>query len=511
MTPPANELLRMSGIRKSFSGVEVLRNVDFDIRAGEVHVLAGENGAGKSTLMKILAGVYNDYQGEIRLKGKPVRFASPHHARDHGIAVIHQELSLVDSMTVAENLSLARGKQRSPLARRRAQTDEARKALGDMGLAIDPDRPVEEYPLAIRQLVEIVRALSLNADILIMDEPTSTLSGAEVERLFQTVRTLTSRGCGVVYITHKLEEIERIGDRVTVLRDGATISTSATADLTREELIRRMVGREINVQFPSASCLPGKAVLSVRHLTVPAAAVNVDPPVNDVSFTLHASEVLGLAGLRGCGNSETLQALFGALGRTIGGEIEINGQSVDQVRPASGIERGLVLQTNDRKSTGLVMDMSITQNITLASLKRFSVFGWLRKRAETEAAGRRVDLLRLRHESLAQEVGTLSGGNQQKVVFAKWLETDPAILLLDDPTRGIDVGAKFEIYDLIMRLKQEGCGILLVSSELPELLGLSDRILVMRDGAIVRELAGEEATQEAVLSAALVPRKGGDA
>jgi ribose transport system ATP-binding protein len=508
---PPKELLRMRGIRKSFSGVEVLRDVDFDLLPGEVHVLAGENGAGKSTLMKVLAGVYADYEGEVRLKGEPVRFSSPHEARDRGISAIYQELSLVDSMTVAENLFLAMNVQSDLMADRRGQTRETRRVLAEMGLAIDPDRRVEEYPLAIRQLIEIVRAISLRADILIMDEPTSTLSGMEVERLFEMVRTLTGRGCGVIYISHKLEEIYRIANRITVLRDGATISTSAAADLPREELIRRMVGREVNVQFPSGTSSPGKPLLSVRHLTVPPGEADTSPQVNDVSFVLHESEVVGLAGLQGCGNSEVLQALFGALGKHCGGENEIHGRRLGFPAPATSIAQGLILQTNDRKSTGLVMEMSIVENIMLASLRRYSPFGWRRKGAETASAARQAERLQLRYSSLGQEVETLSGGGQQKVVFAKWLETNPSVLLLDDPTRGIDVGAKFEIYALILRLKQEGCGILLVSSELPELLGLSDRILVMRHGRIVRELSRGEATQEEVLRAALVSQEGANA
>jgi ribose transport system ATP-binding protein len=507
---PPEELLRMRGIRKSFSGVEVLRGVEFDLVPGEVHVLAGENGAGKSTLMKVLAGVYTDYDGEVRLKGKPVRFTSPHEARDHGISVIYQELSLVDSMTVAENLFLALNVKSNLLADRRRQSREARRVLAEMGLSIDPDRRVEEYPLAIRQLIEIVRAISLRADILIMDEPTSTLSSVEVDRLFEMVRALKGRGCGVIYISHKLEEIYRIANRITVLRDGATISTSAAADVPREELIRRMVGREINVQFPSGHSSPGKPLFSVRHLTVPPDEGSTSPQVDDVSFVLHESEIVGLAGVQGCGNSEVLQALFGALGRHCGGEHEIHGRRLGSPAPKTSIAQGLILQTNDRKSTGLVMDMSIAENITLASLRRYSPFGWRRKGAETASAARQTERLQLRYSSLGQEVETLSGGGQQKVVFAKWLETNPGVLLLDDPTRGIDIGAKFEIYALILRLKQEGCGILLVSSELPELLGLSDRILVMRHGRIAREFSRGEVTQEEVLHAALVSQQAGN-
>jgi ribose transport system ATP-binding protein len=496
----------MTGIRKSFGGVEVLRNVDFELFPGEVHVLAGENGAGKSTLMKILAGVFDDYRGDILLKGKSVRFTSPRKAREHGIAIIYQELSLVDSMTVAENLTLAaRGRQRI-LIDRAARRRQARSALAQVGLSIDPDTPVEEHPLATRQLVEIARALSLNADVLIMDEPTSTLNSVEVEGLFATVRSLRERGCGVVYISHKLEEIFRIADRITVLRDGATVSTSPASDLPPEELIRRMVGREISGAFPRAESLPGGVALSVRHLCVPGPASR--PAVDEVSFDLHESEVVGLAGLQGCGNSETLRALFGALGVEIRGDLVLRGRRIDLPAPVSAIRRGLVLQTNDRKSTGLVLEMSIRRNVTLASLQRFAPAGWLRTRAEREAARGRAEQLHLRYATLDQPVETLSGGNQQKVVFAKWLETSPRVLLLDDPTRGIDVGAKFEIYELIVQLKRQGCSILLVSSELPELLGLSDRVLVMREGKIVRELRREEATQENVLRAALVAEKG---
>ncbi len=501
----------MKAIRKSFSGVEVLKGIDFDLCAGEVHVLAGENGAGKSTLMKILAGVYRDHDGEIFLKGRRVRFSSPHEARANGIAIIYQELSLVEPMSVAENLLLARQRVGSVWFDRNASRKAADLLLKEMHLNIDPDRPVEEFPISVRQLVEIARALSLNADILIMDEPTSTLNAQEVDRLFAAIRAVTGRGCGVIYISHKLEEIDRIADRITVLRDGGTVGTSWASDLTRDELIRKMVGRQITDHFPYTRTERGREVLAVNHLTVAGSGSGDRPDVHEVSFSVFEGEIVGLAGVQGSGTSEILHALFGDARGRVHGTITLPGRRTARRTPRSMISQGMVLQTNDRKVNGLVMGMSITGNITLASLARYSPGGWLSHSRERRASAGQAQRLRIRAASLSDSVEYLSGGNQQKVVFAKWLETDPRILLLDDPTRGIDVGAKQEIYELLMQLKGKGCGILLVSSELPELLALSDRILVMRKGEVVREFARGEAIQDEILRAALLDAAGAHA
>jgi ABC-type sugar transport system ATPase subunit len=500
--PPPELLLQMRAISKSFGDVEVLSGVDFDLRAGEVHVLAGENGAGKSTLMKILAGVYDDYRGEILLRGAPRRFARPHHAYDAGIAVIYQELSLVDSLSIGENLLLGReeGGVLGWLDRKK-ETHLARQILAEAEIHADPDLPAEAYPIGTRQTVEIARALSRNASILVMDEPTSALTDPEVERLFRLIRSLTREGKGVVYITHKLEEIFRIGDRVTVLRDGETVATTPVAALNRCELVRQMVGREVLEPGGRASGAAGGVLLEVRNLTVRAPGEG-RLLVDGVSFSVRKGEIVGLAGLQGCGNSEVLHAIFGACGE-VSGSVVIAG-APDAVRaPSEAIRERVALLTNDRKRSGLVFERPVRENITLASLPKFSPAGWVLRAQENDAALRRRDQLQIRASSPEQEVGTLSGGNQQKVVFAKWLETSPALLLLDDPTRGVDVGAKAEIHALVASLREEGCGILLVSSETPELLSLSDRVLVMRSGRIVAEFDHATALQESVLAAAL--------
>ncbi len=501
MTPET--LLRMRAISKSFGGVEVLSGVDFDLRAGEVHVLAGENGAGKSTLMKVLAGVYDDYRGEILLRGVPRRFSLPHQAYDAGVAVIYQELSLVDSLSIGQNLLLGR-EEGGVLGWLNLRNEKrlAQRMLSESEIHADPDLPAEAYPIGTRQMVEIAKALSRNASILVMDEPTSALTDPEVERLFRLIRSLTREGKGVVYITHKLEEIFRIGDRVTVLRDGATVATTPVAALNRGELVRQMVGREVLETEGRAPVAAQEVLLDVRNLTVGAPGGG-RLLVDGVSLSVRKGEVVGLAGLQGCGNSELLQAIFGAWGGRMSGSIVNAGSTGAGRSPSEAIRRRVALLTNDRKRSGLVLERSVRENITLASLRRFSPAGWILRRRENRAALQRRDQLRIRASSPEQEVGTLSGGNQQKVVFAKWLETAPALLLLDDPTRGVDVGAKAEIHALVSSLRDEGCGILLVSSETPELLSMSDRVLVMRSGRIVAEFDRGAADQEAVLAAAL--------
>jgi ABC-type sugar transport system ATPase subunit len=491
----------MRAISKSFGDVEVLSGVDFDLRSGEVHVLAGENGAGKSTLMKILAGVYDDYRGEILLRGTPSRFLRPHHAYDAGIAVIYQELSLVDSMSIGENLLLGReGGGFFGWLDRRSERALAERMLSEAEIHADPDRPAEAYPISTRQTVEIAKALSRNASILVMDEPTSALTDPEVERLFRLIRSLTREGKGIIYITHKLEEIFRIGDRVTVLRDGRTVATTSVAALNHGELVRQMVGREVPKAEGRVSGTAGEVLLDVRDLVVRGPGEG-RLLVEGVSLSVRRGEIVGLAGLQGCGNSEVLQAVFGVA--RVSGSVVIAGVPAAGCTPAEAIRRRAALLTNDRKKSGLVLERPVRENITLASLPRFSPAGWVLRAREKDAALRRRDQLRIRTSSAEQEAGTLSGGNQQKVVFAKWLETTPELLLLDDPTRGVDVGAKAEIHALIASLREEGCGILLVSSETPELLSLCDRILVMRSGRIVAEFDRGTASQETVLRAAL--------
>jgi ribose transport system ATP-binding protein len=503
--PPT--LLHMRGICKSFGDVEVLSGVDFDLREGEVHVLAGENGAGKSTLMKILAGVYDDYRGEVLLRGVSRRFSRPHQAYDAGIAVIYQELSLVESLSVGENLLLGR-EEAGFLGwlNRRRETLLAEQAMQEAGIDVDLHLPAETYSIGTRQTVEIAKALSRNAAILVMDEPTSALTDQEVERLFSFIRSLTKEGKGVIYITHKLEEIFQIGDRVTVLRDGRTAGTNPVRSLTYAELVRQMVGRDVPEVKRKEGREAGGVLLEIRDLTVRGGGKR-NPSVDRISFSVRKGEIVGLAGLQGCGNSEVLQAVFGALGKRATGTIAIDGVPAACGAPAEAIRRHVALLTNDRKKGGLVLERPVGENITLASLPRFSRAGWVLRSKERDAARRQQERLHIQLLSPDQEAGTLSGGNQQKVVFAKWLETSPRLLLLDDPTRGVDVGAKAEIHALIGSLREKQCGVLLVSSETPELLGLSDRILVMRSGRIVAEFARGEANQEAVLHAALASGK----
>lgn len=492
----------MRNVSKDFSGVRVLEDVSFDLKQGEVHVLAGENGAGKSTLMKILCGVHTEYGGEMILDGKPLRLRSPHDASARGIAMIHQELSLIGSLPVMDNMFLGREKTRGGIwLDRRAQKKRVREALRRLEVDVDPCQPVGELPMASRQLVEIAKALAFDARLLVMDEPTSSLNEPEVERFFRLIGEL-KQSCGIVYISHKMDEIYRLADRITVLRDGRHIITAAAGNLPRHEFVRHLVGRTLTEQFPARKASPGNVVLEVRDFGVTAPGAR-QSAVRDVSFSLRAGEVVGIAGLQGSGNSELLHGLFGSFGGGADGQVRLKAERYRPASPRRAMDKGLALLTNDRKESGLVAGMSIARNITLASLRRFSTLGWLRNGMEREAVDRQSTALKIRMASSAQEVRELSGGNQQKVVLAKWLETRPSILLLDEPTRGVDVGAKHEIYALIDQWISEGMAIMLSTSELPELLALSDRILVMHRGRIRAEFARAEATQEKIVQAAM--------
>jgi len=496
-------LLNMTGITKAFSGVRVLDGVSFDLNHGEVHVLAGENGAGKSTLMKILSGVYQDFSGEIRLDGKNVLFASPHDAFRQGIAIIHQELSLINSMSVVDNVFLGREHTRGGIwMRRKTQVTKTREVLNRLGVAVDVNRAVGEFPVSVRQMIEIARALAFEARIIIMDEPTSSLNDPEVATLFKRIEAL-KRECSMVYITHKMDEIYRVADRITVLRDGRHVITANTGELSPSGLVKSLVGRDLTEQFPPRKAKPGNVVLNVSGLSVGQDRGNQRAPVRDVSFTVRAGEIVGFAGLQGSGNSEMFHGLFGSYGRVKSGRINVNGREYVPGTPVHGLRSRLALLTNDRKGNGLVPEMSSAQNITLASMKKISAKGWLRKKPEREIAERHRKNLNIRLSSIDQEVNQLSGGNQQKVVLAKWLETSPDVLLLDEPTRGVDVGAKHEIYEWMNRWSEEGRAILLITSELPELLALSDRIFVMHRGGVNAEFSREEATQEKIMQAAM--------
>jgi ABC-type sugar transport system ATPase subunit len=493
----------MDRICKAFSGVQVLSDVGFDLYSGEVHILAGENGAGKSTLIKILGGVYDDFTGQIHLGSELVRFKSVNEAAAKGISIIHQELSLVGPMSVAENIFLGREKTRGLCLDKTSMAKQAHKRLASLGLDIDVSRPVADFPLGTQQMIEICKALALDCRIIVMDEPTSALTEPEVEKLFSIIEKLKNQGCGIIYITHKMEEIYRLADRITVLRDGRHIATAAAAGLDKEKLIQWMVGRELNQQFPRHLAETGEVRLEVRNFCVRGNGKTGRRKVDNVSFRVRAGEILGIAGLAGSGRSQLLGGIFGTFGKSVTGRIKIDGKQFKPMCPKKAVKAGIALLTNDRKENGLVMEMNIVQNTTLASLSGFSPGGWLRPKSETAAAAKQAQSLQLKAMSLDQPVELLSGGNQQKVVIAKWIQTDPAILLLDEPTRGVDVGAKHEIYRLMNTWSKRGIAVVLITSEMPELLAMSDRIIVMHRGRITAEFSSDSATQEKILAAAM--------
>ncbi|HUJ45266.1 MAG TPA: sugar ABC transporter ATP-binding protein [Opitutaceae bacterium] len=508
--PP--RLLQLSGIGKSFGANRVLEGVCFDLHAGEVHVLAGENGAGKSTLIKVLAGIHGEYDGSIELAGRPVRFASPQEAGRQGISVIHQEMSLVDAMSVADNIFLGR-----ELARRGgwwldrgAQLRRAHELCRQLDLELEEEdlaRPVGQFPLSVKNRIEIAKALCFEARILVMDEPTSALNRLEVEKLFVLMDAVKRRSCGIIYITHKMEEIYRVADRITVLRDGKWVGTAPVADCPESQLIRWMIGRELSGYIAPRAGLPRsegmQPRLEVRNFHVP----NLDPSrsdaVRDFSVDVGSGEIVGIAGLQGSGSTELFQGLFGAYGKVCRGKVRIDGEPFRPSSPRDSIRRGLAYLTADRKGSGLIPAMSVASNMSLAALPRVSPGGMLRRGTELAHAGRQAEALHIRLASLDQAVGTLSGGNQQKVVLAKWLETEPRVLLLEEPTRGVDVGAKQEIYALMRQWTAAGMALLLISTELPELLGLSDRIVVMHRGEVTGTFGRGEATPERILAAAM--------
>jgi len=493
----------MRGISKSFGGAPVLDGVDFDVFPGEVHVLAGENGAGKSTLIKILAGAYSDYRGTIELDGRRVRPVSPLEAKRLGIAVIHQELSLVPPMSVAENLLLGSPLVRAGFVRARAQRAGASAALAEVGLNLDLDGAVEDLPISSRQLLEIAKAVRLEARVIVMDEPSSALNAQDAELLFSIIARLKATGRGIVYITHRMEEIQRLADRVTVLRDGRMVGSREAARMPERELVALMVGREVDDRFPRHGSAPGSVALRVEGFSVRGADRSARPLVDAVSLSVRRGEILGLGGLQDSGASQLLLGIFGGLPGRASGRLEVEGRELSVRRPRDAIDAGLALLSNDRKATGLVLSQSVTANICAASLGRLSTWGWRNPAREAGLAARIGASLRLKAASLDMEAESLSGGNQQKAAIGKWLAADPRILLLDEPTRGIDVGAKHDIYQLMNEWTARGIAILLITSEMPELLAMSDRILVMHRGRITSELSRDEASAERVLSAAM--------
>jgi rhamnose transport system ATP-binding protein len=488
-------ILELKNISKSFSGVEVLHEVSFALRPGEVHALLGENGAGKSTLVKIITGVHQPDKGEILLNGEPVHFSDARESRLAGIAAIYQELSLFPDLDVAENIFAGR----QPLASGkrvdwRKLYAEAGKLLESLGVRLDLKQKTRMLSIAQQQMVEIARAFSINAQILIMDEPTSSLTLHEVDDLFRLVRRLREQGTAIIFISHRLDELFALADRVTVLRDGSYVGTREIEGVTRDELIRMMVGRTISNLFPKQDVRAGDVVLKVENLTRAGSFY-------DVSFELRRGEILGLAGLVGAGRTNVARAIFGVESPTAG-KTFVDGREVAITSPQQAIELGLAYVPEDRQLHGLIPAMSLTPNISLPTLHQHARAGWLQDKSERRSAYDAALQMEVRANNIWQLARELSGGNQQKVVLAKWLSTKPRILILDEPTRGIDVGTKAAVHGLMSNLAAEGMAILMISSELPEILGMSDRIIVMREGYVTGHFSRAEATQEKIISAA---------
>ncbi|MDB6126714.1 MAG: D-xylose transporter ATP-binding protein [Verrucomicrobia bacterium] len=522
--PNRSALLEARAITKRFPGVTALREVSFDLRPGEIHALCGENGAGKSTLIKLLSGLHphGSYEGELRLDDRATRFRSIADAQRDGIAVIYQELALVPELSIAENLFLGSEPRRGLLIDWERLYTEARTVLASVGLTISADTPVQKLGVGQQQLVEIAKALGKHTRILILDEPTAALAEREVETLLELLRGLRARGIACIYISHKLDEVFAIADRITVLRDGSTISTRTAAEASKHGVIRDMVGREITDLFPrtkTTSVIGGAASLVIAraaeathlesspllHVTALTAAParNLPPRLHEITFSVHAGEVLGIGGLMGAGRTELLMHIFGAWGVRLSGDVSLNGRTLRPADPVEALAAGLALVSEDRKRYGLILERDIGFNLSLSSITRLCRGLLVDDEAEVRSNQSFFKSLRVKAPSLETAVGTLSGGNQQKVVIGKALMTEPRVVFLDEPTRGIDVGAKLEVYELINRLTEAGKAVVLVSSELPELMGMSDRILMLHEGRVGGEFTREEATPEKLLAAAM--------
>ncbi len=486
-------MIEMTGISKSFSGNAVLKDVQFDVKKGEIHALMGENGAGKSTLMKILTGIYSRDTGEIRVKGQAVEFHNPKEAEKAGIAVIHQELNILPDLTVAENLFLGNEKTfgKSGILKTKEMNREAKDILLNLGLDVDVKTPARDLSVGKQQIIEIAKAISSNAELIVMDEPTAALTDREIETLFETIKALQAKGVSFVYISHRMEEIFSICDRITILRDGSYVGVRKIKETTFEEIVQMMVGRELGERFPERNSSIGEVKLVAKNLSREGCFENV-------SFELRKGEVLGIAGLMGAGRTEVVQSIFGYKKLT-SGELILNGKPIKINKPEDAINLGFAYVTEDRKSEGLVLNFSVKENLGLTNFKSISKNGVINKEKEKNLFDSMVKRLGVRTSGPTQIVKSLSGGNQQKIVIAKWLGIEPDILILDEPTRGVDVGAKKEIYSIINSLAEKGVSIIMISSELPEIIGMVDRVLVMQEGKLTGELKKEEMTQEKIM------------
>lgn len=496
-------IVEMHGITKTFPGVVALDDVTFQCKEGEVHAVVGENGAGKSTLMNLLAGVYQPDQGEILIDGELIEMASPHEAQEKGISIIYQELNLLPDMSISENVFLGRESiRRFGFLDDRDQDEKARELLHRLGIDIDPRTMLKRLSVPQQQMVEIAKALSLNARVVIMDEPSAALGGRDLDYLFEVIRTLKKQGIAVIYISHRLDEIFEIADRVTVFKDGHVVGTHAVADIDRPSLVRMMIGRSFSEAFPPRSSMAGEEILRIEGLRV-GTRLKVD------ELVIRRGEIVGISGLVGSGRTELAQAIFGTR-RMEAGIVWVSGEEIVLRNPRVAMRHKIGYLTEDRNAEGLVLGQTVTQNTALPSLKDRQRWGVIDRKTEREIVKVATEDVRLQAPSLTSDVETLSGGNRQKVVLAKWLISGPELLIFDEPTRGIDVGAKAEIWGLMRELAEQGKGLLMISSELLEIVGMSDRVYVMHLGVIVGELRGDQATEEEVMMLATYGEKHGD-
>ena len=489
-------LLEMKNICKEFPGVKALDHVNLTVRRGTVHALMGENGAGKSTLMKCLFGIYSKNDGQIFLEGKEVNFKTSKEALENGVAMVHQELNQALKRSVMDNLWLGRYPKVGGLMINESKMfHDTKEIFKELGIDVDPKRIMSTMPVSQRQMVEIAKAVSYNSKVIVFDEPTSSLTEQEVEHLFRIINMLRDRGCGIIYISHKMAEILRIADDVTVMRDGTWVATKPASELTMEEIIRLMVGRELGNQFPPKTNTPGEVGLEVEHLTAQYSLLN------DVSFKVRRGEIVGLAGLDGSGRTETLENIFGIATRHAG-TIKLDGKQVLNRNSRESIKNGFALLTEERRATGIFGILNIRENTVISSLPKYLKHGMLNTKLMKEATQKYIDAMHTKTPTQETKIRSLSGGNQQKVILGRWLLTEPEVLLLDEPTRGIDVGAKYEIYQLIIDLAKAGKIVIVVSSEMPELLGICDRILVMSGGRLAGEVNAQSTTQEEIMTLA---------